>query len=209
MRNHSPKAGRKRSALIPTALGALLALGALCVTPTADAQQPFIGEVVCGGWNFCPQGWAECSGQLMPIAENDALFALIGTTYGGDGQTTFALPNIQSRTMVGQGQGAGLSSKVIGETGGVESVTLTPSQIPSHTHAMVAHMGAEKSASPTNRIAGPAPISAPVYTGTAPNTTLKASTLSSVGGSQPHNNLQPYLAVKCCISLFGVFPSPN
>lgn len=209
MPNHLQKPGRARANLISTVLGALAALGTLCFAPAAHAQSPYIGEVICGGWNFCPSGWGECNGQLVPIAENDTLFSLIGTTYGGDGQTTFALPNIQGRTMVGQGQGPGLSNKVIGGTGGTETVTLTANQMPGHTHAMAANTATEKAASPTGRIMGTAPVGAAVFSSSAPNATLSASAVSTVGGSQPHNNLQPYLAVKCCISLFGVYPSQN
>jgi microcystin-dependent protein len=173
----------------------------------ADGSQPFIGEISCGGWNFCPKNWAECNGQLLPILQNEALFALIGTTYGGDGQTTFALPNITGRTMVHQGQGPGLSNRQMGEAGGVETVTLATSQMPVHNHSLVAHTGSEKSASPSNRVAGPVSVSAPVYTSTAANTTLAAGAVGTTGGSQPHNNLQPYLASKCCIAIFGIFPS--
>lgn len=210
MRNHSSKVGCSPSVMISAALGGLIAIGVLGLAQTVNAQnQPFVGEVVCGGWNFCPTGWGECNGQLVPISEYEVLFQLIGTTYGGDGQNTFAFPDIRGRTMVGQGQSAGTGNRVIGEKGGIETVTLTQNQIPAHTHVMVAHTNAEKSASPANRIAGLAPASAPVYTSSAPNTALKASTLSSVGGSQSHNNMQPYLAVKCCISLFGIFPSPS
>lgn len=203
-----PRGRGLRNALF---IGLVWGLGTLSLPSSAhaDASSPFIGEISCGGWNFCPSGWAECAGQLFPIAENEALFALIGTTYGGDGQSTFALPNIQGRTMVHQGQGPGLSNRQLGETGGVETVTLTTSQMPVHNHALVAHTGTEKSASPTNRIAGPASAAAPVYTSTAANTTLAAGAVGTSGGSQPHNNLQPYLASKCCIALFGIFPSQN
>lgn len=202
----SLRSKRLQNALI---IGLIWGLATLCLPHLthADASQPFVGEISCGGWNFCPNGWAECAGQLLPIAENDVLFNLIGTTYGGDGQTTFALPNIQGRTMVHQGQGPGLTSRVIGEAGGVETVTLTTSQMPIHNHPVAAHTGTEKSASPTNRIAGNAAAS--IYTSSAADTTLGAAVVGTTGGAQPHNNLQPYLASKCCISLFGIFPSQN
>ncbi|MBK9442731.1 MAG: phage tail protein [Comamonadaceae bacterium] len=168
----------------------------------------FIGEIICGGWNFCPTDWADCNGQLIPIGQYDALFALIGTTYGGDGQQTFALPNIQGRTMVHAGTGPGLSSRVLGEMGGTETVTLTTNQLPAHSHTLAAHTGNERSASPTGRIPGIAPAAAPVYAATGNGiAVLSPSTVSASGGSQPHNNLQPYLAMKCCISLNGIFPS--
>lgn len=187
------------------ALALVSALGSLGLPQGARADPPYVGEVVCGGWNFCPAGWAECNGALLPIAENDTLFTLIGTTYGGDGQSTFALPNIAGRTMVHTGTGSGLSPRTLGESGGVETVTLTSSQIPSHNHPVQVHTGVEQSASPTNRIVGPA--NAPMYSTAAANIALGASAVGSTGGSQPHNNLQPYLAAKCCISLFGIFPS--
>jgi microcystin-dependent protein len=184
-------------------------LGALGLPTAAQAQQPFLGEVVCGGWNFCPVGWAECNGQALPISGNDALFQLIGTTYGGDGQSTFALPNLQGRTVIGQGSGPGLTTRDLGEQGGAENVTLSQSQIPSHTHPMTANGVAEKSASPTGKIAGTAPAGAAVYSSSTPNTTLHPGTVVVAGQSQPHNNLQPYLATKCCIAVAGVFPTPN
>ncbi|MFZ2306999.1 MAG: tail fiber protein [Rhodoferax sp.] len=209
MPNNREMIGRTRPLLMTVLLGALGTVAPLLLPQLAQAQQPYIGEVICGGWNFCPNGWAECNGQLLSIAENDALFTLIGTTYGGDGQTNFAVPNIQGRTMVGQGTGPGLTTKVQGEMSGTETVTLMTTQIPSHTHPMAANAGAEKSASPAGKIVGTAPGSAPVFSSSAPTTTLSASAVGVAGQSQPHNNLQPYLAVKCCISLFGVFPTQN
>lgn len=190
-------------------IGLLWGLGNLCLphSANADAGTPFVGEITCGGWNFCPNGWMECSGQLLPIASYPTLFSLIGITYGGNGQTDFALPNIQGRTMIHQGQGSGLTNRTMGETSGTETVTLTTSQIPSHNHQLAAHAGAEKSASPVNRIPGTTSATAPVYTSSGPNTTFGAGAVASTGGSQPHNNLQPYLAVKCCIALIGIFPS--
>ena len=191
-------------------LGLIWGLGNLCLplSAHADASQPFVGEISCGGWNFCPSGWLDCNGQVLSIAQNEVLFQLIGTTYGGDGQTTFALPNITGRTMVHQGQGPGLTNRVIGESGGAETVTLTTSQMPVHNHPVAANTGSEKSASPTNRIAGTATAS--VYAAaTADSIALAAGTVGNSGGSQPHNNLQPYLAAKCCIALFGIFPSQN
>lgn len=172
----------------------------------ADASMPFVGEISCGGWNFCPNGWLECAGQLLPISNYEVLFSLIGTTYGGDGQTNFALPNIREKTMIHQGQGSGLTNRTIGETGGSETVTLTTAQIPAHNHMVAAHTGLEKS-SPVNSIPGTTSATAPVYTSSAPDTSFGAGAVSSAGGSQPHNNRQPYLAVKCCIAYVGIYPS--
>ena len=172
-------------------------------------SQPFIGEIRLFGGNFAPAGWAFCNGQLMPISENDALFVLIGTTYGGDGQETFALPNLQSRVPIHQG--TGLSTYQLGETGGVESVTLTTSQIPAHTHPMLAtNTGAQLS--PANAtMAKPRGSQSGLrtYSAAAPNTTLHPQSISPAGGSQPHDNFMPTLAVSFIISLFGIFPSQN
>lgn len=202
---------RCQSALKRSLVIAILALlSGLLHQPVLHAEDPFIGEVMCGGWNFCPDGWLECNGQQVIIAEYDALFSLIGTTYGGDGQYTFALPNIQGRTMVHQGQGTGLSNRVLGETGGAETVTLTTNQLPSHTHGVAVHSGAERSASPTGKIPGTTTAATPVYNSTATSgKTLQSNALSQAGGSQPHNNLQPYLVMKCCISWAGIYPSQN
>jgi microcystin-dependent protein len=181
----------------------------LCLPQSAHAgpYDQFLGEITCGGWNFCPNGWMECSGQLLSISQNSALFSLIGITYGGNGQTTFALPNIQGRTMIHQGQGSGLSNRTMGETGGAETVTLATANIPAHNHQVAAHSGSDKSASPVNRIPGTATANAPIYTSSAPDTSLGAGAVASAGGSAPHNNRQPYLAVKCCIAVTGIFPS--
>lgn len=201
--------GRARSWLGAALLGALGALAGLGWPTAAQAQQPYLGEVICGGWSFCPNGWGECNGQLLSISENDALFNLIGTTYGGDGQSTFALPDIRGRTVVGQGTGLGLTNRTLGDKGGVEEVTLSMQQIPAHTHPMTAFTGGDKSASPTGKYVGAAPGSAPVFSSSAPTATLSPSAVGVAGQSQPHNNLQPYLAVKCCIALFGAYPSQN
>ena len=199
--------GRARSALRSTMAGTCLALAALTLPQVVQAGQPFVGEVICGGWSFCPVDWEECSGQLMPISQYDTLFQLIGTTYGGDGQNTFALPNLQSRTVVGDGQGQSLTNRTLGNTGGAESVTVDATTMPAHTHSLLANSGAEKSASPVGKIMGVSPASAKAYSSQATNVQLRSNAMSLVGGSQPHENLQPYLAVKCCISMFGVYPS--
>lgn len=199
---------RWRNAVARSVIIAVLALlTGLLHQPDLHAEDPFIGEVMCGGWNFCPDGWLDCNGQLISIAENTALYSLIGTTYGGDGQYTFALPNIQGRTMVHQGTGSGLTTRTLGQTGGAETVTLTTNQLPSHSHSVVAHSGAEKSASPTGKIPGTTAAATPVYSSTTPNSTLASGVVGTAGSSHPHNNLQPYLVMKCCIALQGIFPS--
>ena len=172
-------------------------------------SNPYIGEIRMFGGSFAPAGWAFCSGQLIPISENDALFTLIGTTYGGDGQETFALPNLQSRVPMHAGQGPGLSQNYqIGEMAGVESVTVTTQQMPNHSHAFVASQDLASSADPTgNLVAEPALIN--LYYGDVATTGLNAQAILPVGGSQPHENMQPYLVINFIISLFGVFPTQN
>jgi len=171
-------------------------------------SSPFVGEIRLVGFNFAPAGWAFCDGTLLPISENETLFNLIGTTYGGDGQTTFALPDLRGRVPVHVGQGPGLQSYQIGESFGVESVTLNVNQIPAHTHGFAP--GASSGEQTTNRPDNAYP-SAGGYYSTAPTTgvTMPAPTVANAGGSQPHDNIQPVLGINFIISLFGVFPSQN
>lgn len=167
--------------------------------------QPFIGEIRMFGGNFAPVGWAFCDGQLIAIAENDALFTLIGTTYGGDGESTFALPNLQSRIPIHQGTGNGLTNRQLGEMAGVEQVTLTTQQMPSHNHAMVASLNVGGSANPQNQLLA-AGTNVSFFRAIAPNVNMAANIISPVGGSQPHENVMPYQCVSYIISLFGLFP---
>jgi microcystin-dependent protein len=159
------------------------------------------------GGNFAPAGWAFCSGQLMPISENDALFTLIGTTYGGDGQETFGLPDLQGRLPMHMGTGPGLSTRTIGEMGGVETVTLTTQQIPIHNHAPLAVAGSGNQATPQNGVWAGAAASR--YSSSAPNLAMNPLLVGIAGGSQPHDNMMPYLAISFIISLFGVFPTQS
>lgn len=163
--------------------------------------QPFIGEVRLFGGNFAPSGWAFCNGQLMPISENDALFALIGTTYGGDGETTFALPDLRSRVPIHIGSGF-----VIGQTGGVETVTLTTAQVAAHSHAVFASTAGGTSTNAATNVPGASPT-IDLYFEDVATASMNASAVTARGGSQPHENLQPYLCVSYIISLFGIFPS--
>jgi microcystin-dependent protein len=171
--------------------------------------QPYIGEIRMFGGNFAPAGWMFCEGQLLPISENDAMFTLIGTTYGGDGEETFALPDLRGRLPIHQGTGPGLTNRVLAEAAGVEAVTLTTQQIPSHTHAMLGSTNLATANELTDNI--PASMVAAgtqsAYGVDAPLGNLDASTVTPVGGSQPHDNFQPYLCVNFIISLFGIFPS--
>ena len=164
--------------------------------------QPYIGEIRMFAGNFAPAGWMFCEGQLIPISEYETLFNLIGTTYGGDGQSTFALPDLRGRLPIHFGNGF-----VLAETGGVEEVTLTVGQIPAHSHPMLATNDIPVLSDPGNNLTGQA--AAKFYRAGNPTLALNAGSVSSVGGSQPHTNFQPYLCVDFIISLFGIFPSPT
>ncbi|MEA2297905.1 MAG: hypothetical protein QOF77_841 [Solirubrobacteraceae bacterium] len=170
--------------------------------------QPYIGEIRLFGGNFAPQGWAFCDGSLMAISDNDALFSLVGTTYGGDGQSTFGLPDLRGRVPLHQGTASG-TSFVIGETGGTESVTLTTQQMPLHRHSLQASTNVGGASNPAGNVfaQGP-PGGVEVYT--QDNSVVPTGTpVSPAGGGQPHENRQPLLAVSFIISLFGIFPSQN
>lgn len=164
--------------------------------------QPYVGEVRMFAGNFAPAGWMLCEGQLLPISEYETLFNLIGTTYGGDGQNTFALPDLRGRIPLHFGNGFTLA-----ETGGAEQVTLTTSQIPVHSHPVLASNDVPSGASPTSNVTGQAATK--IYRAGTPSATLNPASVGSTGGSQPHNNFQPYLCVDFIISLFGIFPSPT
>ncbi|HTC95662.1 MAG TPA: tail fiber protein [Terriglobales bacterium] len=164
-------------------------------------SSPFIGEIRMFGGNFAPVGWAFCNGALIPISENDALFNLIGTTYGGDGVSTFALPNLQSRVPVHVGPGFAL-----GQSGGAETVTLTTSQIPAHSHVPQGFSGVGNQSSPGSGVwASSSP--ATYYGDTAPSVAMDPAAIGSAGGSQPHDNMVPFLVINFILSLFGIFPS--
>jgi microcystin-dependent protein len=171
------------------------------------SDQPFIGEIRMFAGNFAPAGWAFCSGQLMSIAENEALFALIGTTYGGDGQVTFALPDLRGRAPVHQGT-SGAGSVLLGEMGGVETVTLLSTQIPAHSHTLVGSSTLGGTNDPTGRVPSRNPLGSPHYGGGI-DTNLAANALATTGGTQPHDNMMPSLCVNFIISLYGVFPSQS
>jgi microcystin-dependent protein len=156
--------------------------------------------------NFAPAGWAFCQGQSMPIAENDTLFTLIGTTYGGDGQETFNLPDLQGRAPLHMGQGPGLSNYAIGELGGVEAVTVSMQQMPQHTHTFTATTAAGTDATPQAKTTA-AGTGNRIYLAAAPDGQTAANAVSPQGGSQPHENTPPYLVINYIISLFGIFPT--
>ena len=165
--------------------------------------QPFVGEIRMFAGNFAPAGWMFCEGQLLPISENETLFFLIGTTYGGDGESTFALPDLRGRLPVHQGNGF-----ILAESGGTEQVTLTVHQIPSHSHTLTAIDQPGNEISPAgNRPAQS--FNVVPYINDSTTGTFNASAIAATGGSQPHTNFQPYLCVDYIISLFGIFPQPS
>ena len=170
-------------------------------------SDPFVGEVMMFAGNFAPQGWADCNGQLLPISQNDALFSLIGTTYGGDGIQTFALPDLRGRTPVHAGSGPGMSTRTLGETGGSESVTLSAAQMPSHTHTLRA-AAAASTGTPGGAVALAQTSGAKVYRAPS-NPVTMGNGLASAGGGQPHDNRQPYLGVRFIMALEGIYPSRN
>ena len=165
--------------------------------------QPYVGEIRMFAGNFAPAGWMFCEGQLLPISENETLFQLLGTTYGGDGQSTFALPDLRGRVPIHQGNGF-----ILAETGGAEEITLTAQQIPAHTHPMLATTSISNDASPLNNVLAQSNTFDP-YQSVPGGMPMAPQSISPVGGSQPHTNFQPYLCVDFIISLFGLFPSPT
>jgi len=165
-------------------------------------SQPFLGEMKIISWNFSPKGWAFCNGQLLPINQNQALFSILGTTYGGDGRVNFALPDFRGRIPIHVGQGL-----LEGQVSGQESHTVNTSEMPAHNHLVQASGAAANKAVPTNNFL--ANVSTKVYAGNANLTTLHPTTIANVGGSQPHENRQPFLVLNFIIALQGIFPSRN
>jgi microcystin-dependent protein len=168
---------------------------------------PFVAEIRIFPFNFAPRGWAFCNGQLMPISQNTALFALLGTTYGGDGKSNFALPNLQGATPLHPGQGAGLSLRDLGQQGGSEYVTLLQSEIPMHSHILRSSADDGDLNTPGGQRVLAASLNGQAYGPAANQTSMSMNTLALAGGSAPHNNMQPYLTVNFCIALQGIFPS--
>lgn len=171
-------------------------------------SQPYVGEIRMFGGNFAPAGWAFCDGQLVSISDNETLFQLIGTTYGGDGQVSFGLPDLRGRLPVHMGSGPGLTPRTIGEMGGQESVTVTTSQILAHSHALLASSATANAGSPSGNVPA-ASTSIDLYTTADPTDAMAATALAGTGGSQPHDNMMPYLCISFIISFFGIFPSPS
>jgi microcystin-dependent protein len=177
----------------------------------------YIGSISMMGFNFAPTGWALCNGQTLSISQNTALFSLIGTTYGGNGVSTFQLPNLQSSVPIHQGTGAGLSTYVIGQVGGAENVTLNTNQIPAHSHSFNGSATAGAQSSPSGATLAESNtgtphtpnLNVPNFVTSAPNANMAGSTISNAGGNVPHTNIQPYLVISFVIALVGIFPSRN
>jgi microcystin-dependent protein len=189
----------------------LIGLFAILSMGKANAQQveTFLGEIRMFAGNFAPTGWAFCQGQLLPIAQNQALFSLLGTTYGGDGRTSFALPDLRGRVPVGFGQGPGLSNREIGEKFGSELVTLNINQMPSHNHTVNAVTSEGNQNLPTNSLPANTKTLDKEYSDANANTTMKATMVNPTGGSQPFGVSQPSLGVNFIIALQGIYPSRN
>ena len=176
------------------------------------ATSPFVAEIRLFGGNFAPRGWAFCAGQIMAIQQNTALFSLLGTTYGGNGSTNFALPDLRDRIAIGAGQGPGLTPRTSGEVGGATSVTLSANEMPQHAHVPQGSASAGTSADPSNavwaaNVGGRTPP--PLYANTAPTTAMAMAAVAQAGGNQSHENLQPVLGLNYIIALQGIFPARN
>src|SRR5262245_14048242 len=171
-------------------------------------SNPFLAEIRILPFNFAPKGWAFCDGQLLPISQNTALFSLLGTTYGGDGKSNFALPNMQGNAPMHPGQGPGLSLHDLGETSGSDTVSLLESEIASHSHTLMGQGALGNRTTPAANAIARTSGSTPFVpsSGNPPLVTMAATALAPAGGSQPHNNLQPYLTLNFCIAMQGVFP---
>jgi len=170
---------------------------------------PFLGEVRMFAGNFAPVGWEFCNGQLVSIAENDALFSLLGTTFGGDGVTTFGLPDLRGRTPIHQGQGSGLTNRVLGQMVGAETVALSQAQLPAHYHAVHAISAAGTAADPTNAAWAASTTAENQYSQGLPNVAMSASSTTPAGSGQPHENMAPFQAVSFIIALQGIYPPQN
>jgi microcystin-dependent protein len=173
--------------------------------------EPFIGQIITTGFNFAPRGYATCDGQILSIAQNTALFSLLGTTFGGNGQTTFALPDLRGRVPVHQGQGPGLTNRTMGEASGEETHTLISTEMPMHNHLFNTTNVAGAVGTPNGNFlaASSDPSVSSFYRPTSDGSTLNPQSIGLAGGSQPHNNMQPYLVISFSIALEGIFPSRN
>jgi microcystin-dependent protein len=209
--SRSPDTAIPRRRFLGRVLTALAGMSLLRRAPGAEAAVqeviPYLGEIMLFSGNFAPKGWMMCNGQLLPINQNQALFSILGTTYGGDGRVNFALPDLRARVPIHRGLGPGLTNRALGSTGGEAAHTLVPTEIPAHTHAARGASAPASSAAPSSALV-PArnPAQIPEWGPTA-DATMGADAISTAGGSQPHENQQPYLVLNYIISLQGTFPS--
>ena len=171
-------------------------------------SEPFVGEIRMFAGNFAPRGWAFCDGQLLAVSQNDALFSLLGTIYGGDGRTTFGLPDLRGRIPIHAGHGPGLSERRLGAKGGAEKVTLTVNQLPSHGHPLIGSNGNGLDPNPAGNFLASSPVMTP-YVDDVQDNNFASGTISNIGGSRSHTNLQPFLCIHFIIALFGIYPSRN
>jgi microcystin-dependent protein len=181
---------------------------ALALTPCTFGSEPFLGQIRLTGFNFAPRGNALCDGQILPINQNQSLYSLLGTTYGGDGRTTFALPDLRGRVPIGEGTGPGLTPRTLGSKGGEERVTLTTNQVPAHTHTVLATTERGNKETPGVHLWAKKALERDYSTET-PNVNMSASALGGRGGDQPHQNTQPFQVVNYIIALQGIFPVRN
>lgn len=204
---------RKKAA--STAIALLLVVVATLAGPSGAraGTDPYLGEIMLFAGTFCPRGYVECNGALLPIAQNSALFAILGTTYGGDGQTNFAMPDLRGRVPIGWGQGTGLSYRTQGQPGGTESEALTILQMPQHSHSVTISLPASSAAAtkgtPENNIPAVPERSVAAYTDASADKAMRSptATVGPAGNNLPHNNMQPYLTLRYCIATVGIFPS--
>lgn len=170
-------------------------------------SEPFVGEIRMFAGNFAPRGWAFCDGQLLAVSQNDALFSLLGTIYGGDGRTTFGLPDMRGRIPIHAGSGPGLSNRALGTKGGAENETLTTNQLPSHSHTLRGTSSNGTLPNPGGNVLATSTVLRPYAVGEPLDSNLASQTINNLGGSQSHSNLQPYLCIHFIIALFGIYPS--
>jgi microcystin-dependent protein len=194
----------KKIGVLILVFGAALSLGSVQVVQ-AQATNPYLGQIMWTAANYCPNGWSAANGQLLPIAQNQALFALLGTSFGGNGQTTFALPDLRGRVVLAGGQGSGLTNRNVGAAGGTETVALTVAELPAHTHGLQATARKATQNIPTGKYLAKADN----YRAAAGNfVSMGAAAIGATGGSQPHENMPPFVTLTACIAMQGVFPSP-
>lgn len=186
---------------------ALMLITLLSGTKSNAQIEPFVGQIAMVGFNFAPRGWAKCEGQLLPIYQHQALFSLLGTTYGGDGVTTFALPDYRGRVPMGDGNGPGLTPRNLGEKAGEENHTLLPSEMPMHNHSVNANSTEGNQNSPAGNFPADTKLLDKEYSSAANGTTMNPQMVGLTGGNQPHNNMQPYSTITFIIALEGIYPS--